>query len=79
MAMIESGITAKGQTTLPKPVREALGVETGDRVRYVIADGEVRILAVRPVGRLFGALRHDGPPVTLEQMEKAVADGAVRE
>ena len=79
MAMIESGITAKGQTTLPKPVREALGVETGDRVRYVIADGEVRILAVRPVGRLFGALRHDGPPVTLEQMEEAVADGAARE
>lgn len=77
--MIESGITAKGQTTLPKPVREALGVGAGDRVRYVIADGEVRILAVRPVGRLFGALRHDGPPVTLEQMEKAVADGAVQE
>ncbi len=77
--MIESGITAKGQTTLPKPVREALGVGAGDRVRYVIADGEVRILAVRPVGRLFGALRHDGPPVTLEQMEKAVADGAAQE
>ncbi len=77
--MIESGITAKGQTTLPKAVREALGVGAGDRVRYVIADGEVRILAVRPVGRLFGALRHDGPPVTLEQMEKAVADGAAQE
>ena len=77
--MIESGITAKGQTTLPKPVREALGVGAGDRVRYVIADGEVRILAVRPVGRLFGALRHDGPPVTLEQMERAVADGAAQE
>ncbi len=77
--MIESRITAKGQTTLPKPVREALGVGTGDRVRYVIADGEVRILAVRPVGRLFGALRRDGPPVTLEQMEKAVADGVAQE
>ena len=77
--MIESSIGAKGQTTLPKPVREALGVGTGDRVRYVIADGEVRILAVRPVGRLFGALRHDGPPVKLERMEKAVADGPARE
>lgn len=76
---IESGIGAKGRTTLPKPVREALGVGTGDRVRYLISDGAVRILAVRPVGRLFGALRHDGPPVTLEQMEKAAADGAARE
>ena len=77
--MIESGITAKGQTTLPKPVRDALGVGAGDRVRYVIAGSEVRILAVRPVGRLFGALRHDGPPVTLERMEKAAADGAAQE
>ncbi len=78
MAMVESGITSKGQTTLPKPVREALGVGAGDRVRYVIDDGEVRILAVRPIGRLFGALRRDGPTVTLEQMEDAVADGAAQ-
>ncbi len=77
--MIESGITSKGQTTLPKRVREALGVGAGDRVRYVIDDGEVRILAVRPIRRLFGVLRHDGPPVTLEQMENAVADGAAQE
>ena len=76
--MIESGITSKGQTTLPKPVREALGVGAGDRVRYVINDGEVRILAVRPIGRLFGALRHDAPPVTLEQMEDAIADGVAQ-
>ena len=27
--MIESGITAKGQTTLPKAVREALSVKAG--------------------------------------------------
>lgn len=74
--MMESSITRKGQTTLPKAVREALGVQAGDRVRYVICDGEVRILPVRSIHRLFGALQHDGPPVTLEQMERAVAGGA---
>jgi AbrB family looped-hinge helix DNA binding protein len=37
--MIESSITKKGQTTLPKPVRETLGVQAGDRVRYVISNG----------------------------------------
>ena len=40
--MIESSTTTKGQTTLPKPVRDALGVRPGDRVRYLIADGDVR-------------------------------------
>ena len=74
--MIESSVTKKGQTTLPKPVRELLGLQAGDRVRYVIADGEVRILPVRPISRLFGALRHNGPAVTVEEMERAIADGA---
>ena len=74
--MLESTVTKKGQTTLPKPVRETLSVRAGDRVRYVIFDDEVRILPVRPIGRLFGVLKHDGQPITVEQMEQAVADGA---
>ena len=76
--MIESGVTAKGQTTLPKAVRDALAVQPGSRVRYVILDGEVRLLRVRPIHRLFGALQHDGPAVTLEDMDRAIADGARR-
>ena len=76
--MIESSITKKGQTTLPKPVRETLGVQAGDRVRYVISNGEVRILAVRPINRLFGTLQHNGPAVTLEEMEQAIADEACK-
>lgn len=45
--MLESAITSRGQTTLPKPVRQALGVKSGDRVRYIIPDNEVRILPIR--------------------------------
>ena len=76
--MLESRITAKGQTTLPKAVREALGVRPGDRVRYTILDGEVRIRAVRPIQRLFGILTHDGPSATLDDMQRAIAEGAAR-
>ena len=68
--MIESGISSKGQTTLPKAVREALSVHAGDRVRYLIQNGEVRIMAVRPISRLFGILRHDGPASTVEMEDK---------
>ena len=74
--MIESSITKKGQTTLPKPVRETLGVGAGDRVRYVISGGQVRILPMRPIRRLFGVLQHEGPAVTVEEMEQAVAEGS---
>ena len=75
--MVESAVTSKGQTTLPKPVREALGVVPGDRVRYVIFDNnEVRMIPVRRLSPLFGVLKHEGPPVTLDEMDRAVGDGA---
>ena len=74
--MYESSITSKGQTTIPKFVREALGVEAGDKVRYVITDGDVRLLPLRPISRLFGLLEHHGAVVTVEEMERAVSDGA---
>ena len=40
----QSKVFANGSTTLPKPVRDALGVEAGDSVRYVIAEDGVLVL-----------------------------------
>jgi antitoxin PrlF len=75
--MLESTVTVKGQTTLPRDVRAALGLASGDRVRYIIIDGEVRILKARSVKELRGLLsRPDQTPVTLESMDEAVARGA---
>ena len=44
--MLESKIFANGSTTLPKPVRDALGIKAGDRVRYVISEKCVNVLRV---------------------------------
>lgn len=44
--MLESKIFANGSTTLPKPVRDALGIKAGDRVRYVISEKGVTVLRV---------------------------------
>ena len=77
--MIESSIARNGQTTLPKVVRETLGLKAGDRVRYIISDAEVRILPVRPMARLFGALRYDGPTISVDEMEQSVTGRAVEE
>lgn len=65
--MIESFITSKGQTTLPKAVREALSVEAGDRVRYIVKDDEVRIRKVKPNNRLFGALKTTTLPLVCKK------------
>ena len=75
--MQESTVTVKGQTTLPRDVRAALDLASGDRVRYVILDGEVRILKARPVRELRGMLARPGQaPVSLEAMEEAIAKAA---
>ena len=76
--MHESKITARGQTTLPKAVREAMGLKPGDKVRYFLLDGHVQIRKVRPLSELSGILKYDGPPVTLEEMEEAIIAGATR-
>jgi antitoxin PrlF len=41
--MIKSKLTTKAQTTIPQPVRTALGVRDGDEIKYEI-DGERVIL-----------------------------------
>lgn len=78
--MSESTITAKGQTTLPKTVRQILGVGPGDRLRYVILDnGQVRLMRTRPVVELAGLLRRKGQgAVSLEDMDRAIAEGATK-
>ena len=74
--MLESKLTSRGRTTLPKAVREALQLKPGERVRYVIQGNQVLLLPSLPVERLFGMLKHDGPPVTLEDMDRAIGDSA---
>ena len=44
--MLESKIFANGSTILPKPVRDALGIKVGDRVRYVISEKGVNVFRV---------------------------------
>lgn len=55
-----SNVTIKGQVTIPKPVRDRLGVKPGDEVKFdLTADGQVvlsKVRGKRPRGR-FAALR----------------------
>ena len=74
--MLESSVNYRGQTTLPDAVRDALGLKAGDRVRYVVLDEGVLMMPVRPTSRLFGSLKYDGPAVSMEDMERGIAEGA---
>lgn len=72
-------MTTKGQTVIPKEVRDHLGVKPGDKIDFIVkGDGEV---VVRPlnldVRRLYGILHKPGrKPVSVREMNEAIREGA---
>ena len=40
----DARVMAKGQVTIPKNIRAALGVSTGDRVTFIVENGTVRVI-----------------------------------
>jgi AbrB family looped-hinge helix DNA binding protein len=76
--MATATITSKGQITLPKEVRDALGVDAGDRVEFVAEpDGLYKVVPVtRDIRHLKGLVGKPAKPVTVEAMKLAVARAA---
>lgn len=66
-------LTSKGQITIPKEVREALGIGTGDRVEFVAEEkGVYRVVAAtRDVRHLKGLVEKPSKPVSVEDMNRA--------
>lgn len=69
-------ITSKGQITIPASIRVALGVEAGDRVEFVqLEKGRFAIVpATIPLQRLKGSIRKPERPVSIEEMNTAIAE-----
>jgi antitoxin PrlF len=77
--MPTSTVTSKGQVTIPKEVRDALRVGSGDRVSFVLREDGV--VEMRPetvdLRDLYAVLKRPGKPVTVEEMNEAIARAAV--
>ncbi|TVQ26849.1 MAG: AbrB/MazE/SpoVT family DNA-binding domain-containing protein [Spirochaetaceae bacterium] len=41
MRSLTSRLSAKGQTTIPKPVRDSLGIAEGDAISFEVREDEV--------------------------------------
>ena len=70
--MTEATMTVKGQVTMPREIRNRLGLKSGDKVAFtMLSDGTV---VVRPKTRrlvdLAGSLTRPGQPsVSVEEMD----------
>jgi len=75
--MYQSKIFSSDGTMLPIIIPEALGVEAGDCVRYIISDDSVQVSRTRCVSELAGKLSCEGEqPVSLADMQNAIVVGA---
>ena len=74
---MESAITAKGQTTIPKAIREHLRLKPGDRVKFFVhPDGSVVLLPKLPVTALRGIVKPRRRAVTIDEMNNTAAGAA---
>lgn len=77
--MAKATLTSKGQITIPKEIRDHLGLSAGDRLDFQIADGGA--VLVEPETVDFRSLRavlkpRAGRKVSLSDMDRAVRRGA---
>jgi AbrB family looped-hinge helix DNA binding protein len=82
-AVLTTTVSTRGQVILPSTIRQGRDWRAGTRlVVEDTADGVLlRAAPIFPATRpsdVFGSLRSDGPPLTLEEMDAAVAAEARR-
>jgi AbrB family looped-hinge helix DNA binding protein len=76
-------VSTKGQVILPKAIRDRRRWAAGTRLSVEDTPDGVLLKATplfpeSTVEEVFGSLRHEGPPLSLEDMDAAVAAEARR-
>ena len=58
----ETTLTSKGQTTIPKAIRDSLGMKAGDRMSFTLMPDGIVVMRVknRRVAQLAGLLHKKG-------------------
>ena len=82
--MLQSVITRKGQTTIPKEIRELLGLKPNDKLFYIVEDSKVILKPIHgDILQLRGSVPSKKRPAHLEkirettrkQVAKKIAEG----
>lgn len=74
--MSEATLTSKGQTTIPKPIRDYLQLRPGDRMEFMINEhGQVLVIPISvDAADLAGILPAPPQTVSIKQMNNAIRE-----
>ena len=77
--MSTTTVTSKGQLTLPKEIRDRLGLKAGDKLSCsVVGDGEIVMRRkTLDVSDLVGLLHVPGKRAAIEEIDDAAKNAAV--
>ncbi len=71
--MLESTVTRKGQVTIPKEIRDRLGVREGEKVIFVLRGDEVVLKVIRgTILDLKGSVKPRAHPEDFEAIRSSV-------
>jgi AbrB family looped-hinge helix DNA binding protein len=72
-------LSAKGQVTMPKSIRNKCGLDFGDKLDFTLRDdGVLEVIPIKqPASRLKGMLPRPSRAVSVDAMNRAIAKGAV--
>ncbi len=76
-------LTSEGTIRIPVEIQKQIGIKAGDSVDFVVNERGEAVLKPGPVPRpktrsimdLIGILKWDGPPVTIEEINKTIDEG----
>ena len=71
--MTAATLTSKGQTTIPKKIRDSLGMKPGDRMTFTLMPDGTVVLRVKSksIVKLAGVLHKRGrKPVSVERLSR---------
>jgi AbrB family looped-hinge helix DNA binding protein len=80
--MATATMTSKGQLTVPKEIRDRLGLKPGDKVELVPSGDDRVVMRKRrtiELKELFGILPKGTVPLTLEEIDDAIAAHVIEE
>jgi len=75
--MTKTRLSSKGQVIIPKAVRERHGWQPGTELEVedrgdVVVLRPARLFPLTTYDEVYGCLKYDGPPVTIEEMHEAI-------
>jgi AbrB family looped-hinge helix DNA binding protein len=50
-------VSSKYQVVIPRAIRQALGIEPGQRLHALLYDGRVELVPIRPIKQMRGSLK----------------------